>query len=90
MSWFDKFIFRPLFNYPGAITRSAGRYGVNIDQCPEDNIIAAFVSHNLMAEQHAAVEAHLARCQMCREVVAFALKCNVDVPDLPTSQSSDL
>lgn len=90
MSWFDKFIFRFFLHFPGTINRSDGGCEMDTDQCPEDNIIAAFVSCNLMPEQQAAVEAHLARCQKCREVVAFALKCKADINDFPLPPLSDL
>jgi anti-sigma factor RsiW len=60
-----------------------------MDQCPDDNILAAYVSRNLPPDRQAAVEAHIARCRECCEVAAFVLRCEDDLPDFPFRRPPD-
>ena len=71
------------------LNRRNCRCEMSAGQCPEDNIIAAFVSRNLSPEQMADIEAHLVRCRKCCEVVAFVIKCGADLPGFPFMDPSD-
>jgi hypothetical protein len=58
--------------------------------CPDENNLAAFVCKNLSPAEQAKIEAHLARCDYCCEVVAFVIKCRADLSDFPITDPSDL
>lgn len=66
-----------------------GRCKIMADECPDDDVLAAFVSRNLRPTERAEVEAHLGRCRECREVVAFVIRCEEPLPDDPYKLSSD-
>jgi len=72
------------------INQFDGRYKMSAGECPDDNILAAFACRSLPPADWAEVEAHLARCRECREVVAFVLKCGADLPDFLSKDSSNL
>jgi Putative zinc-finger len=63
------------------------RCEMSAGSCPEENTLAAFVSHNLTPAEMAEVEAHLSRCGDCCEVVAFVVRCGADLPDFPFTPS---
>ena len=67
-----------------------GRCGMSAGECPDDNILAAYVTHNLSPDRQAIIEAHLARCRDCCEVIAFVLKCGADLPNFPFTDPSDV
>lgn len=71
------------------LNRRDCRCEMSAGQCPEENIIAAYAVRNLPPEQMAEVEAHLARCRECCEVVAFVIKCGADQPGFPYTDPSD-
>ncbi len=59
--------------------RSAARRGRTAGVCPDAATIAAYVDRSLSAEEHAAVETHMADCMACME--RLALVAALDAPD---------
>ncbi len=49
------------------------------EQCPDENDLAAYVVDNVSADERAQIEAHLARCAECRELVIFAFRMSETV-----------
>ena len=58
-------------------------------ECPEIELLAAYIDHKISAEARERVESHLADCSLCRETIALALKSRIAVPDLPCSDTTD-
>ena len=59
--------------------RSAARRGRTAGVCPDAATLAAYVDRSLSAEEHAAVEAHVADCMACME--HLALVAALDAPE---------
>ena len=59
--------------------RSAARRGRTAGVCPDAATIAAYVDRSLSAEEHAAVETHMADCMACME--RLALVAALDAPE---------
>ena len=59
--------------------RSAARRGRAAGVCPDAATIAAYVDRSLSAEEHAAVETHMADCMACME--RLALVAALDAPE---------
>ena len=55
--------------------------------CPPDDAIAGYVDGALLGRRKAHVEAHLARCERCRKVVACIIKDQREI-DLPAPPSA--
>jgi anti-sigma factor RsiW len=49
--------------------------------CPDEGMLGAYTESNLLPEEKEAVEAHLAECRRCREVIAFVIRTRAVVPD---------
>jgi hypothetical protein len=55
--------------------------------CPPDDAVASYVDGTLLRNRKGVVEAHLARCERCRKVVADIIKDQREI-DLPTPPSA--
>src|SRR5438045_9416909 len=57
------------------------------EECPELEMLAAYVDHNLMAREQRLIEAHLLVCKRCRQTVVqtFRMKAAIADPPLPKS-----
>lgn len=44
------------------------------DHCPDEETLAAFADGNLLPEEIARIEEHLAQCAKCSSSVAFVMK----------------
>ena len=42
------------------------------EQCPDDNDLVAYLDDNVSPDERAYLEAHLAGCATCRDLVVFA------------------
>ncbi len=49
--------------------------------CPEDEMLGAYIEHNLQPEERQHIESHLVECRLCREVIAMVLKTMATIPD---------
>ena len=59
-----------------------------LDQCPDLELIAAFLDGNITAEARALVEDHIGWCGFCRKLVAHVIKTEALVPK-PEKASKD-
>jgi predicted anti-sigma-YlaC factor YlaD len=48
------------------------------DGCLDDNKVAAFAEGNVQPEERARIEAHLAQCAFCREIVVAVFNTLVE------------
>jgi anti-sigma factor RsiW len=44
------------------------------EACPEENMLGAYIEHNLLPEEQQQVEAHLVECRRCRKMIAAVIK----------------
>jgi hypothetical protein len=51
------------------------------EECPDLQLLAAFVEQNLLPEQKLLVEEHIADCWRCRKLVVMVFKVQKVVPD---------
>ena len=58
------------------------------EACPRDELLGAYIEHNLLPEQQQQLEAHLLECRLCRERIARVIATMATVPD-PRSTSGD-
>jgi anti-sigma factor RsiW len=49
--------------------------------CPDEGMLGAYTESNLLSEERKLVEAHLAECRCCREVIAMVIRTRAIVPD---------
>ena len=49
--------------------------------CPKDEMLGAYIEHNLLPEQRRRIEAHLVECTFCRELIAGVIRTMATVPD---------
>jgi hypothetical protein len=49
--------------------------------CPDLNILAAYLSHNLTASQTTELEGHMSECRLCRKTVIHTFKSLENLPD---------
>lgn len=51
------------------------------DECPSDEVLAAYIDHVLSPAERARIETHLVACKPCRQTVALVIKSRSAVPD---------
>ena len=51
------------------------------EACPEDEVLGAYIEHNLLPEQQQRIEAHLVECRLCRELIAAVIGTMPMIPD---------
>jgi hypothetical protein len=52
-----------------------------LSECPDENLLGAYIERQATPKEVAVVEAHLADCRVCREVVFLVLESKEVVPD---------
>jgi hypothetical protein len=52
-------------------------------ECPELDILAAYLDHNLTEAQTRELEGHMVECRLCRKMVINTFKSLENLPDLP-------
>jgi hypothetical protein len=52
-----------------------------LSECPDENLLAAYVERSVMIRELAQLEAHLIDCRDCRDVVFLVLESKEVVPD---------
>lgn len=52
-------------------------------ECPDLNILAAYLSHNLRASQTTELEGHMVDCRLCRKTVINTFRSLKNLPDPP-------
>ena len=55
--------------------------GILANQCPDIELLAAYIDENVSVEERRLVDAHLVDCERCLEVVAFVIASKVAIPD---------
>jgi hypothetical protein len=61
--------------------RQATRKNKLSEECPDLQLLAAFVEQNLLPEQKLLVEEHIADCWRCRKIVVMVFNVQKVVPD---------
>ncbi|HJQ71398.1 MAG TPA: zf-HC2 domain-containing protein [Blastocatellia bacterium] len=57
-------------------------------KCPEPELLAAYLDHNVTLEEVERLEAHIAECGDCRELIALAVRNEEEAPyPLPPDES---
>jgi hypothetical protein len=59
------------------------------DKCPEIEILAAYVDHNLTLDEQQQVESHLIVCTLCRQVVILTSRSKDSILDINDSPSAN-
>lgn len=54
-----------------------------VEVCPEIEMLAAYVDHNLTLDERCHVEAHLILCRQCRKIVVMTFKTKATIEDPP-------
>lgn len=59
------------------------------DECPEVEMLSAYVDHNVTAKEELLLEAHFAGCWLCRETVVSSFRCLTMLDSGDRSDSQD-
>ena len=51
------------------------------EACPKDEMLGAYIEHNLLPEQQQQITTHLVECRVCRELIAAAIRTMATIPD---------
>ena len=51
-----------------------------MDECPEDEVLAAFAGGGLTAEERGPIESHLVKCKYCLETTVFVMRARTQLP----------
>jgi anti-sigma factor RsiW len=60
-----------------------------LNQCPELELVAAYLDGNATADESRFMEGHIAECRGCRRLIKYIIKSEADVPNVTSPGPPD-